>query len=107
MPLRNFFIALVTLPTPRPDSVSFKPTYKKLSTVDARNDSQVIYYDQIIPGSTLLGFVNADRCALAVPIARSHRFIGSTLVDKNNYPREAMVEVVLRFVEENLEQRGR
>jgi hypothetical protein len=33
----------------------------------------------------LLGFVNADHWALAVPIARSHRFIGSTAVDKNNY----------------------
>jgi len=37
-----------------------------------------------------------------VPIARSHRFIGATLVDQNDYPREALVEAVLRFVEEDL-----
>jgi hypothetical protein len=107
LPAEIAYYSLVTYPHPDQISSVLKQTYKKLSTVDARNDSQVIYYDQIIPGSTLLGFVNADHWALAVPIARSHRFIGSTFVDKNNYPREAMVEAVLRFVEENLEQRGR
>ena len=79
--------------------------YKKLSKVDARNDSQVIYYDQVIPGSTLLGFINADHWALAVPIARSHSFIGSTFVDKNDFPREAMIEAILRVVDEDLERR--
>jgi hypothetical protein len=39
---------------------------------------------------------------VAVPIARSHTFIGSTLVDKNDYPREALLEAILRFVEEDL-----
>ena len=77
-----------------------------MSKVDARNDSQVIYYDQVIPGSTLLGFVNADHWALAVPIARSHSFIGSTFVDKNDFPREALIEAILRFVDEDLERRG-
>ena len=76
-----------------------------MSKVDARNDSQVIYYDQIIPGSKLLGFMNADHWALAVPIARGHSFIGSTFVDQNDYPREALVEAVLRFVTEDLEHR--
>jgi len=45
--------------------------------VDARNDSQVIFYDQFIPGSTLVGYLNADHWALAVPVARSHSTIGS------------------------------
>jgi len=101
------YYSLVTYPHPDHISSVLTQTYKKLSQVDARNDGQVIYYDQIIPGSTLLGFVNADHWALAVPIARSHRFIGSTFVDKNDYPREAMVEALLRFIEEDLEQRGK
>jgi len=101
------YYSLVTYPHPDQISSVLMQTYKKLSQVDARNDSQVIYYDQIIPGSTLLGFVNADHWALAVPIARNHRFIGSTFVDKNSYPREAMVEALLRFIEEDLEQRVR
>lgn len=99
------YYSLVTYPEPDRISSVLKTTYKKLSKIDARNDSQVIYYDQMISGSTLIGFMNADHWALAVPIARSHTFIGSTFVDQNDYPREAMIEAVLRFVEEDLEQR--
>jgi pimeloyl-ACP methyl ester carboxylesterase len=99
------YYSLVTYPKPDRISSVLNGTYRKLAKVDARNDSQVIYYDQVIPGSTLLGFVNADHWALAVPIARSHSFIGSTFVDKNDYPREALIEAVLRFVEEDLRLR--
>lgn len=100
------YYSLVTYPSPDRISSGLRGMYKKLSQVDARNDSQVIYYDQMIPGSTLVGFINADHWALAVPIARSHSFIGSMFVDKNDYPREALVEAVLRFVEEDLEARN-
>ena len=96
------YYSLVTYPNPDRISSVLGSSYRKLSQVDARNDSQLIYYDQIIPGSTLLGFINADHWAIAVPIARSHSFVGSTFVDKNDYPREAMIEAVLRFVREDL-----
>jgi hypothetical protein len=33
--------------------------------------------------------------------------MGSTFVDKNDYPREAIFEAILRFVEEDLVQSGR
>jgi hypothetical protein len=79
-----------------------RSSYKKLSKVDARNDSQVLFYDQIIPASTLIGFVNADHWALAVPIARTHSTLGSIFVDQNSFPREALLEAVMRFVEEEL-----
>jgi pimeloyl-ACP methyl ester carboxylesterase len=98
------YYSLVTYPEPGRISSVLGTTYRKLSQVDARNDSQVLYYDQVIPGSTLLGFLNADHWAVAVPIARSHSFIGSTFVDKNDYPREALVEAVLRFIEEDLDR---
>ena len=107
LPPEIAYYSLVTYPQPDRISSALGGMYRKLSQVDARNDSQVIYYDQIIPDSTLVGFVNADHWALAVPIARSHGLIGSTLVDKNDFPREALVEAVLRFVEEDLERRER
>jgi hypothetical protein len=99
------YYSLVTYPAPDRISSVLQGTYRKLSRVDARNDSQVIYYDQVIPGSTLLGFVNADHWALAVPIGRNHSFIGSTFVDQNDFPREAIIEAVMRFVGEDLRQR--
>ena len=77
--------------------------YNKLSQVDPRNDSQLIFYDQIIPGSVVMGFVNADHWAIAMPINRSNAFLSSTLVNKNDFPREVLLEAVVRFVEEDLE----
>ena len=100
---RDFpYYSLVTYPKPERISTILASSYNKLSRVDARNDSQVLFYDQVIPGSTLLGYVNADHWALSVPIARSHSMLGATLVDQNDYPREALLEALLRFVEEEL-----
>jgi hypothetical protein len=97
------YYSLVTLPQPERISRVLGSSYKKLSRVDGRNDSQVIFYDQVIPGSTLLGYVNADHWALAVPIARVHTTVGSLLATQNHYPREALLEAILRFVEEDLD----
>ena len=72
--------------------------------MDARNDSQMLFYDQVIPGGVLLGYLNADHWAVAVPVARSHRFLCSTFVNHNDFPREALLEALMRFVEEDLEE---
>jgi hypothetical protein len=101
------FYSLVTFP--RPDRISsiLSSSYKMLSRIDARNDGQLLFYDQVIPGSTLMGYVNADHWALTVPIARSHATLGTTFVDQNHFPREALIEAILRFVEEDLEKSAR
>ena len=67
-----------------------------------RNDGQMVFYDQVVPGSTLMGYVNADHWAIALPIARSHERIGSWFATENAYPREALAEAIMRFVEEDL-----
>ena len=97
------YYSLVTLPTPDRVSRIIEKTYRKLGAIDWRNDSQVIYSDQIIPGSTLLGFLNGDHWSIAVPLSRSHPTISRWWVNKNDYPREAMLEAVLRFIEEDLQ----
>jgi hypothetical protein len=99
------YYSLVTYPNPERISSVLRVSYNKLSRVDARNDGQLLFYDQVIPSSTLIGFVNADHWALAVPVSRSHPFLGSTFVDHNDYPREALVEAILRFVEWDLGKR--
>ena len=96
------YYSVVTLPGHARVSRALVPTYKTLAKVDPRNDGQVIYSDQIVPGSVLLGFVNADHWAVALPIDRSHAVIGSLFVNHNDYPREALLEAVLRFVEEDI-----
>ena len=96
------YYSVVTFPNPERISSIMNSSYEKLSKADERNDGQLLFYDQVIPGSTLIAYVNADHWALAVPIARTHSTIGSMFVDQNNYPREALLEAVLRFVEEDL-----
>ena len=41
-------------------------TYKLLEPIEPLNDGQLLYFDQIIPGATLLGYVNADHWTVAV-----------------------------------------
>ncbi|MBL8349663.1 MAG: hypothetical protein JNL87_05070 [Burkholderiaceae bacterium] len=101
------YYSVVTLPQPERISRVLGGSARKLGRIDGRNDSQVIFYDQVIPGSTLAGYVNADHWAIVVPIARSHDTVASLFVDQNAYPREALLEAVLRFVEEDLAARGR
>lgn len=96
------YYSIVSYPQPDRISSGLKHGYKKLAKVDSRNDSQVIFYDQIIPGSTLLAFTNADHWAMAVPVERSHSFLGSTVVNHNDYPREALLEALLRYLDEDL-----
>ena len=96
------YYSLVTLPAPDRISGVLEKSYRKLGKIDWRNDSQVFYRDQILPGSKLLGFLNADHWAIAVPVNRTHPQISKFFVDQNDYPREALLEAVLRFIEQDL-----
>jgi hypothetical protein len=99
------YYSLVTFPDPARISSILQGSYKRLSRIDGRNDAQVIFYDEVIPGSSLIGYANADHWAMALPINRTHPWIGSQFTTQNAYPREALLEALLRFVEEDLETR--
>ena len=96
------YYSIITFPEKDNISSILKSTHSKLSQVDPRNDGQLIFYDQMIPGSVLLGYINADHWAVAVPLNRSHAFISSTFVDKNAFPREVLLEAIVRYIEEDL-----
>jgi hypothetical protein len=102
LPHELHYYSLVTFPRPERISSLLTASYDKLARVDARNDSQMIFYDEVVPGSVLVGYLNADHWAVAVPINRTHPTIASILVTKNAYPREALLEALMRFVEEDL-----
>ncbi len=99
------YYSLVTLPDEKRISWLLRGSHRTLSRIDSRNDGQVLFYDQIIPGSTLVGYLNADHWAVAVPIARTHGAIGKLLVNQNAFPREALMEALMRFIEEDLNER--
>ena len=96
------YYSLATFPQLERISSILRTSYAKLAQIDTRNDSQVIFYDQLVPGSSLVGYLNADHWAVAVPISRSHPIITSMFVTENAYPREALLESLLRFLEEDL-----
>ena len=94
---------MVSFPDPENISNGLQRSHKKLGAMkDGRNDSQLVFYDQVIPGSTILGFFNADHWAMSVPIARQHEVSQAIFADQNDFPREIALEAILRFIEEDL-----
>lgn len=76
--------------------------YDRLSQINPKNDGQLIFYDQILAGSTLLGYSNGDHWAVVMPFTENATGIASTLATRNVFPRDAMLEAVLLYVRENL-----
>ncbi|MCK5697891.1 MAG: hypothetical protein KAI02_07000 [Gammaproteobacteria bacterium] len=89
---------------PKKDRISFglKTPYGRLSKIDSRNDGQLIFYDQLIPKSQLLAFVNADHWAMSIPVARQSYLNRISFANKNKYPREVLLEAIIRYVQEDL-----
>ena len=98
---------MVTFPEPDRISTVLRSSWRKLARIDGRNDSQVLFYDQIIPRGSLVAYLNADHWSIAVPVARSHHTLGRLLVDRNDYPREALLEALVRFIDEDLSRERR
>ena len=98
------YFSLAGIPGPEKISNALRPFYNRLAQVDPRNDGQMIFYDAIIPGGTLLGFVQADHWALAMPFSRSPGAfpLSKSLTQYNQFPREVLLESIVRFIEEQL-----
>lgn len=107
LPAEIAYFSLVGLPDSDRVSVALKPFYRKLSHVDPGNDGQLIYYDAVVPRSFLLGYMNADHWAMALPIETDSAVLGRTLANRNVFPRASMLEAALHLVESELERRGR
>ena len=83
-------------------SLILRPSYDQLALVDPRNDSQVVFHDALVPGGALLGYLNADHWAVAMPFNREHPTLAGAFVTRNAFPREVLLEAIARFVEEAL-----
>ena len=87
-------------------SAGMMPSYRALSRIDPLNDGQMLLGDQILPGSTFLGALNCDHIATAMPFNRNPgavaRFVSRRLLDRNAFPREIMLEAMVRQAVEDL-----
>jgi pimeloyl-ACP methyl ester carboxylesterase len=77
-------------------------TYDLLRNTDPRNDGQVIFYDQVIPGASLLGYINLDHWAIAVPV--KEKTASSAWAAASNHPcvRALLFEAMVLFLVEKL-----
>lgn len=95
--------SMVALPQEGRVSAILESGYEQLAAIHPLNDSNVLFYDEVIPGSTLLGYANADHWAIALPVARSSPLVGATAVDQNLYPRELLWQAMIEFIISDLE----
>ena len=92
------YFSIVSFPEAERVSAVLRPPFRALAKHDSRNDGQVIVLDQVVPGSEVLAFVNADHWAVALPIARLHKAIEFTGITRNDFPLEVLLEAILEYV---------
>ena len=62
-------------------SFGLRGIYDELAKIDPRNGGQMPFYDQIIAGGALLGFVAADHWVVALPISKEMPAVAATMVN--------------------------
>ena len=106
LPPDVLYYSIVGLQKPDRISRGLRIAYNLLSDIDPRNDGNLLFYDQIIPGSTLLGYANADHWAISTDLGASPYAVVRSLANKSDYPRQALLEATLRFVELDMAKRA-
>jgi hypothetical protein len=88
---------------PGADRVSpiLKPTHEKLAAIDPRNDGEILWYDAVVTRGYLLGYVNADHLAIAVPA--SQQLPALSFLFKDDIPRAALVRAAIEVVAGTME----
>lgn len=93
------YYSLVAVPTAGQLSRALAVSWRRLAEYDRRNDGQVLARDAIVPGSTVLGYVNADHWDIALDLQIPHLSVRpSTRV----MPRSELLEAALLFASEDL-----
>ena len=93
------YFSIISLPKPEQIAPGLRISYRKLAKNDPHNDGQVVARDQVIPGSRVLAFVNADHWAIALPLSRLNALLGSTFFAREEFPRDVLLEAILRYID--------
>ena len=79
-----------------------RPTWKQLSVHSKEQDGQLVAWEAVLPGGKYLGAAHADHWAIALPFEQSPK--PPKGVDRNHFPRDALLEAIVRFVTADLGQ---
>ena len=93
--------SIVAVPRSNRVSPILKRTYAKLAAIDPHNDGQLLWSDALVTRGYLLGYVNADHLAIAVPV--SQQIPALSFLFKDNVPRPALVRAAIEVVATTLE----
>lgn len=77
-------------------SEALRPGWKRLSVYAKEQDGQVVAWEAVLPGAKYLGMARADHWAIAMPFEESMQ--PPKAIDRNHYPRDALLEAIVRFV---------
>jgi hypothetical protein len=77
-----------------------QPAWKHLSVYSKEQDSQLVAWEAVLPGAKYLGAAHADHWAIALPFDESS--LPPKLVNRNHFPRDALLEAIVRFVTADL-----
>ncbi len=93
--------SIATMPDPARLAPGLVASYGLLGRIDPRNDGNVLTHDQVIPGSTLLGYVDADHWSIGANLQASPSAIVRAAAGSEPFPRRALIEAVLRTIVED------
>jgi hypothetical protein len=105
LPERVAYFSLAAFTTKEHLSHGLKPAWRSLARHDERNDGQVLASDAIIPGSTLLGYVNADHWDVAISLEDQMPQL-SRRDSARVLPRSELLLAALLYVSESLASIG-
>lgn len=101
LPTEVRFYSLVALPRWEVMSRALKASWRVLARDSRLNDGQIRAQDALIPGSTLLGFVDADHWGIALSIERVLPHIAAR-TDHRPFPQLELLEAVFLTVRADL-----
>lgn len=105
LPTQVRYFSLLAFTTEEHIARGLRPSWRILAATDVRNDGQITIEEGALPGSTLLGYANTDHWGLAIHIEEELAFFGGR-EDPTPYPREVLLEAVVRYVSEALTETG-
>jgi pimeloyl-ACP methyl ester carboxylesterase len=100
------FYSLAAFTTREHVARALVPFWKHLGGTDVRNDGQVVATDAVIPGSTLLGYANADHWGVAQAIETEHPVLAARQ-DPALFPLEQLFVAMVAFIADDLARDAR
>ncbi len=94
--LKTPIFSVVAAPRPERVSAIMRTSYDWLAKLDPHNDGRLLWSDQVAPRSYLLGYVNADHYAVAMPLSRALPALSFAFVD--DLPRAVLVRAGIDVV---------